>query len=1477
MVDNQTIWTRAFNCFFVFAFYLLQPSSIYAAQSSNAQEIVVTRTVLELFEKLESNENQVVALAALKLGNYAYSSVNQKLLAILTKESIKSAPNEEILVSALTSLEKTGTSKIVRPLKDIRNRLKNSIARNTIDARYKSILNYIDRAIHQSGQRSPTFAPPLQLASTIASDLTTPLQSKFENNDNLSHETNPQQKPLSVREELSIAKKVLLKTIIANAKGSEPSNHELKDAIKYFIQGTSSYLSDEIILQLKRNNHFQIIGRDREVDQVIDILSREKGGNPILVGPRGAGKTSIAQKVAYHLLQGKLPTHNVYHDRLADAYVVETSPARISRIARSNDQNAQADALESYFDSILNLESALGIKIIVFIDEIHVLGNAQIEAMKPYLDSRTRGIKLIGASTGREFQQAFKFNPALQRRFELVGVSEQSFAEVKNIILESEVPRAEKRFGIEIPESVVDVLIENANRLFPDTSLVDASSKLIMSLCTQKVRDLDTLNSSSSVEPTENPLRLTENDVYHFIKNRLGYPVNPLDAAGLKQYKNHLLALLNNEILGQERMVGDIVDEWIRVLKPNSKGVRSILLLGPTGVGKTQLGIELAKAVFGSPSAFLRVDGNMFKTEGFSDNTFFGAPNGVKSSSQTSGMLYDYLDDPGRGKYGGIIMIDEAERAHPQFWESMMEIMDTGRGIGRDGRERKLARHLIILTSNQGDSTLFPKTIDSWTLNEYKSHMATLTEERLKQAFRESPPGKDDFRLEDPVLARIDKYSAAEPITPSKVELIALQKARRLIQQSESLYKIKIDLDKTVPEKIAQLTYEKGLGVRPVEKRVLNDIEGALDLFLANHSVHRGDLIHMSLVEEQKNVLIVTSSGENQSTYTVPVTAKIDPLADEDFLSRIQALDHELKSRIYGQDEMIERVKDAVISHQAAETKRPLSLFLVGSTGSGKTETAKALAQSLYRREDRVVVFDLGKITRDSEFNDIFGASTGFEGGSKESRFETFLRENPQGGVIVFDEISNMGGTDRAQKTALFKKLYSIFEEGQWHSNASDKTYLLGKYTIVCTGNDLEELLHGVSADQLRMSIWKKNKSPSVVHKMLVKSGVPEAFLGRMADFFLMKPLLSTEIPQITKKILYEVLPEFENKGLQFDVSETFIQDVSRTFYTSNQGARSIRNLIEFRIRSAITKLVIQSGGIDRMRNQTIQLSMSDNLPRRHYLKSSDPEREVFIYATLKTQDAEVPLDRSSLAKAPVIQIDVTEFASKIHPQSFQNLLQTAYHEAGHAVANRPDLTMEELIFISVTGRDEYLGFAQYEPVKNQSHLSTEETMIAKIAALFGGTVAEEMAGFSPNAGQANDIKKARILATTYILEWGLGKDLASVQIDDEGRPKLNSNQLQKFQTEMNRIFDEARKIAKTTLLQNWNRVRSTAAFLIKNAEITGEEFNELARQSQAQNRSIQWIVDDKISPKAIRIHLNSEQNKVQRGQCQALFGVTSL
>ena len=1240
------------------------------------------------------------------------------------------------------------------------------------------------------------------------------------------------------------------------------SNLEGVNEIKSFLAVKPDYLTDEAIVERRNNSSYQVIGREQESNDVIDTLVRTKGKNPILVGPRGTGKTSIASKIAEIILDEAFPQNEAYMRELKGAQMISITPGKISLLAKSDADSSQGAAMEQFLDSVLWLEQKLNTKLILFIDEIHTLSKGQIEAMKPYLDSKRKAIRLIGASTSVEMQNAFKNNPAFLRRLQQIGVAEQSLAEITKIVESAKLPSIKKNYNVSVTPEALEVMIKNSKSIYPDKSQVDAAVTFTEDLAIAQIR----LNPAHKTEGYV----ITEDLVYNFIQKRTKFPVNPLDATALTEYGKNLETQLEKKVVGQTRMIKDLTAEWITLLRSHEhRGLRSIALLGKTGTGKSLLGREFAKQTFGSESAFLEIDANNYKNGGLDLNSLFGAPNGVSSSSETAGQLYDFMDDPGRGKFGGVILINEGERAHPDFWERWMEIMDTGRGTGGDGKERPFSKHILILTSNRGDKIVFPQQSEEWSEKEIAEQMARYDSEELKKLFTQKTSGKDTFTLPDPVLARIDMFSLAAPVTKHLALKVSRQKVQELTEQLQAKYKIKITVDQNVAASIALTSYSPGMGVRPIEKAVERLIGRTVISALASTGITKNETLHLDVVSDNSLLSLRGAANNKAVLETLPRIKPTDKMDDPEFIARLNNLNPSLNKKVIGQEEALEKISDAVLAHEgnSANATRPQSFFLVGSTGIGKTEVAKALAEALYDKAERVAIIPLGHVRFDGHLNQIFGSTRGFTGSTEISAFEQALIDNPQGGVIVFDEASNMGGNDIDKKNELFKTFYNILDEGKWTSEATHKTYFLKDYKIIFTGNDGEKLTMGLSADDMKLSEWKKNKSPEQVRELLAKAGVPQAFLGRMSEIILYKPLVKADIKKITDKLINQALANHAKDGLMIEFSPDFYEKVSDAFFSSDIGARSIRNVAEKQISSLVSKAIVLSGGRSKLAGHTLRFSIMDNRNDKPYATDQSPEREVQI-------NMEV-IDQNKQAKLRLF-LPATEYATKELKLSPKNALATSYHEAGHAVVNDPRITGQKISYITIRGGrlsdgTEYLGYARYEDAKSgvYSARPNENLLIQRAAQLLAGQWAQQLAGYGADAGWSDDLAKTRNMISESLLKWGLVRELQAVRVSKSGEPILSAKQSRALDENMERIFLAAENLAKETLTQKWNLVRALVGELVAKGSVDEARFKSI--QNNYDNSRQNRLDAEKMRILSINAG-NTGSEKSNKRLCSAVF-----
>ena len=1177
------------------------------------------------------------------------------------------------------------------------------------------------------------------------------------------------------------------------------------DAAKAVALSAIEFLTDSVLENIAEKDEFKIFGRDSEAKDALLTLVRIKGKNPVLVGPAGVGKTTIAQRLA-QIISMELPNDPLY-DELRGASIIETTPARISRLAKSDANSAQASAVEEFFDGVLQMETKIGHPIIVFIDEVHTLSEAQIEAMKPYLDSRKRAIKFVGATTGREFNMTFKQNEAIKRRLQLIDVKEFSIEQTIEIVKQTWEGQVERRYGVKFSEDAVKSIVQNARTLLPDNGRFDGAIKIMQ----------DIAISEKDARPNSGTLALGEPQVNSFLQKRLGYPVNAKDGRAMQEYREALTKNLESDVLFQHTMTESTVDLWMELMGDHERGVRVQALLGPTGTGKSELGRSLAKRVFNRDGAFLEIDANTYKTGGMALNSLVGAPNGVISSDKTSGVLMDYLDDPSKGKFGGVILINEAERMPQEAWERLMEMLDTGEVAGGDGKVRKLTRHLIILTSNRVDKTVFPAGIERLSDQEMDSHINSYGNDKLRETYKQKSSGKDEFVLPDAIIARVDRWSLAKPITLAMAKVIAGKVAEKAVVRIGERFGVKITVDQTAVDTITERSFQSGMGARPVIKAAQGYLQKIITQSVSKIGNHPDQTV--SVTAESGQLVASLSNGEKVSL-SLPKPQNVDPLDDPAFAQKMKNLLPSLRETVIGQDDATKAIAQAVIAHQSdpASAKRPTALFLVGSTGTGKTSTAKALAKALYNNSDRAEVIDLGKVNFEGALNDIFGSKKGYVGSQDRAQFEEILLRNPEGGVIVFDEASNMGGEDKARKNAMFKQgFYSLLEEGKWTSSSTGTTYDLSKYVFIFTGNDGEKLFEGIDADDLRLATYKQNKDRSKVQKLLIQAGVPEAFLGRMIDVILMKPLLSSDIKQITEGMLRETLKSYQERGLKFEISQDFYVKVAKAFYSHDQGARSIRSMLDSGFKATLANLIVQGGGLQVFKGQTIRVDLIDTLKARPYITKAS-ERNVAL--TIQARSAKGVITET-------ITGDLTTKAVTVNKQSFTDARATAIHEAGHAVANKVELTGQRLAHLTINGTGNAAGYARYDDVHVKSKAFTRESLVARVAMMLAGSRAQQMDGQPVDAGWASDRQKALELISRSILEFGLVPELQSVLVR-EGKPHLTARQTQIASSAVDKIFQEGDALAQEMLTANWQLVRDVSAQLLKKGSISGEDFYAL-------------------------------------------------
>jgi ATP-dependent Clp protease ATP-binding subunit ClpA len=1212
------------------------------------------------------------------------------------------------------------------------------------------------------------------------------------------------------------------RSLLARNAGSGDAPAQLFSAV------VSEYMSDDERARLNEGKSSAIIGRDREADAILDTLVRIKARAPVLIAPPGS-KSAIARRAVQRAIAGDYPQAKSYRRMLERAHWVAITPSRLMSLTSANNPAGRKQAVERFFDATLALEKQEKIRIVVFIDDFHTLDGDQVEALTPYMDSDARAVSLVGACSADKFNLAFKDNANFVRRIRQIPVVEFSDEDALRILDQSWIPRIEGHYGVHFSPRAIAPLVKLGAALHPEGGKIDAGLNMAIDLA------IHCLRRDSGRDAPDRPVAVEEEDAYAFFKARTGYPVNPFNPEELAAYLQALDAAIGAEIVGQERMRRDLLHVFQDVIVGAKKDMGVIALLGPTGAGKSQIAKLLAQHGFNNPRALLRIDMTEYRSHDSSLNKLFGAVGGLVTSNERQGILCDWFDDPSQGKFGGVVLIDEAERGDPGVWERLMEFFDTGAFVGGDGRRRQARRHVVILTSNRGDTILFPESIAHWSEAQLATYADRIEEKTLKRLFQMKLTGRDEFQIPTPALNRIDRYTVAAPLRSGQAAEIVRRLAQKQIDAIASDLEVSIVLDPAIAARLAEHYYSIMDGARPLERGVaqfFNAVKERLQAGAIRSARGRTLDLVLHADNEAEGQARALCDGVLAFVIDLPKARVADPLLDPDFARQMARLCEILPQQVKGQDDAVERTIEALTSWLSLPlaARKPLGLFWVGPTGVGKTELARAISLALFESRERAEIIPFGEVSNEQRFNQVIGSPPGTIGSDEVRAFERALRNMPDGGVLVFDEISNMG-ENIPTRDALFKRLYHPFEEGRWTSSATGETYDLSRYVIVLTGNDGEDYFKGTDSDEIRDQIWRKLKAPDKLRRMLGEHGVPQPFLGRMADVILFKPLTHVITRSVAEKLVAGILDRYKALGIEISVDEAFFKTFGDLFYTADKGARSLRDMATHRLNHVIATALSQVGCERQvLRAHWVRLRLDAQLSDRPYVRLDDPKPKVEFVVEIGETGSATP--RISVGK------DYTSFAALPKRLPEAQARATAYHEAGHAVVNDPAVTGQKLTWLTILGDVGNLGFALYDEDEDRPiHVVDRRGAVLRLARLMAGQTAMTMAGFAPDAGWAADLRAARQLARRMILEWGLDPEFLGVTpAHDTGRNDdphlLSQRQIDRLSGTIVGLLFEALSEAQTRLGRNWDLVEALVGSLLERGYVSGDTFNHLREQA---------------------------------------------
>ena len=586
----------------------------------------------------------------------------------------------------------------------------------------------------------------------------------------------------------------------------------------------------DLVEEAKNNKFDPVIGRDEQIDNVIEILSRRKKNNPVLIGPAGVGKTSIVEGLAERIAAGNVPA------KMANMHIISVNINDM--VAGSSLRGSFEERLKKVIDKAKSDPN-----IVLFIDELHnIVGAGSTDSennngdaaniLKPALASGE--LKLIGATTTSEFQRIEK-DPALSRRFQAVQVPEPS-TDVAIKILEGLKKKYEDYHHVKYTDDSLKLAVELSERYIQGRYLPDKAIDLMdeagakkallvqptdeKSLKNQisalaakkaeaaKAEDYDkaaeikekiaSLESQLKSVDSKNTPEVTAKDIYQIIEQKTKIPMSELHAD--EAQKNLDLAKkLKKNVIDQDRAIDVITDAIARkqIFKDSDRPTGSFLLTGPTGVGKTELAKQLAIQLFGNKEHLIRLDMSEYQDE-MAVNKLIGSAPGYVGYGE-GGQLTEKV----RHQPYSLILFDEIEKANPQVFNALLQIMDDGRLTDAQGRTVSFKDTILIMTSNAGFSD---KLLEDGKVDQDKLISA------LENYFR------PEF------LNRLDAIVPFNSLTEQdmgKIINIYLKKMSHVLAKKG----VTVEVSDEAKEFLAEKGYDKKFGARPLRRVVEQNLE----------------------------------------------------------------------------------------------------------------------------------------------------------------------------------------------------------------------------------------------------------------------------------------------------------------------------------------------------------------------------------------------------------------------------------------------------------------------------------------------------------------------------------------------------------------------------------------------------------------------------------------------------------------------------